>query len=182
MSARCNILGTQFSVERRPGAVIAKRGELSNRSRNGAGESPGAAAIFGGSLIRVKRFVSALQKFLCGFSRLVIGPAASEIHADFLAGAFDFKALEASQDVTNFLCAAFRQYDHEFVATETHREVRAANSALQAIRERADHDVARIVAELIVALLQVIKVQKKNRERTRVTPRARNFLEKPLLA
>src|SRR6185437_12766345 len=58
---------------------------------------------------------------------------------------------------------------------------RAANSALQAIGERANHNVARIMAKLIVALLQVVKIQEKNRQRTRVTPRARNFLEKPLL-
>lgn len=100
-----------------------KTDELPNRSRDWAGEAPETAAILRGSLVGVKGLVSALQEFLSRFARLVIGPAASEVHPDFLTGALDFEALEASQDVTNFFGAAFRQYDHEFVAAETHGKV-----------------------------------------------------------
>ena len=104
------------------------------------------------SFIGVEGFITAPQQLFGRFTGLVIGPAARE-PAGYAGGlVFDLKPIEAIEDVFHFVRAAFRQEDHKFIATETHREIGAANGLAQTIGETLEHQVTGRVAELVVNL------------------------------
>src|ERR1700675_2148336 len=60
-----------------------------------------------GAFVGVQGFVGALEEFLERFARSVIRPAAGELAPDFLRIVFDLEAVEAAQDVADFLGATF---------------------------------------------------------------------------
>src|SRR6185437_1467468 len=89
---------------------------------------------------------------------------------------------EARKHVANFLGAALRENGHEFVAAKTDGHVGASNGAREALREGAKHFVAGLMAEPIVALLEIIEIQENYGERTRIAARARDFFGEALFA
>ena len=122
---------------------------LVHGNRNGI-EKPRA---FVRPLVDVERFVRALDKFLLGFMNLIVRPAAGEGGAKTCALHLYFESTDAIQHAMNFFGAALGKNGHEFIATEADGEVRAANRALETVREALDNGIAGGMAVGVVDFL-----------------------------
>ena len=139
-------------------------------------------AALSGAFVFVERGIRALQKFLGGFAGFVIGPAAGEVQADFVAGEIEFETFETAENVADFIGAALGKDGHEFVAPEADCEVRTANGALQAIGKTFQQSVTGGVAVIVIDLFQAVHIHEENGEGATVALRAADFLCEALFA
>ena len=116
------------------------------------------ALSFAGALVRIKRFVRALQQLRGCFPGLVIRPSAGKSALNLVSVIFKLMAFDPRKDVPDFLHGAFRQQHHELVATQPNRQIRPTNGALQALGKALQSLVPRRMPQLIVDLLEAVDV------------------------
>jgi len=94
----------------------------------------------------------------------------------------NLKIFQPGEDVLHFVDPAFRQQDHEFIATQADREIGSADGALQAFGKSFQQEITRGVTQAIVDGLQVIEIKQEKRQRAAMTHGPAHFLCQTLLA
>jgi hypothetical protein len=130
-----------------------------------------AAAQF----VLVECSIGSSNNFLGRFRRTILRPTVGRTKGDTVPVAINAKRDQSRQDNLYFVGRAFRENDHEFVTTISHREIGTTEGLTQVAGEFFQCEITCCVPIAVINHFEFDQIKEDYRQRNAVPVGARNF-------